>query len=526
MIEFLRIHDFALIESAELEFSGGINALTGESGAGKSFVIKALQFLFGEKFPAETVRTGAEKAVVEAIFKTADEEEIIIRRELIRENGRTRSYVNDALSSLDTVRDLREKLVFHVGQHGQQKLLQPNYQTALIDASLAPGSLLSDKAALAKELREKTDAIASLKERYVSLRDRKELFEMQQAEIDKVAPEKGEEERLEAMRAELKKYERIRDLHSKGLALLYGEGGEGLLDLVGRLDSLLAQMHSDGSTDAEAPSLAAFEEDLRGLAAVFRSSPVPDISSDPEEIESRLYELSQLKRKMRRSLDEILNLKDEIAQNLSFLDECALDIKRLRSEEKDIVLRLAHALALLNEARRREAALFCASLETELKGLGFSDKIRVIPEFPQTVLRPETAHTPSCIEEKIRLLWAPNPGQPPRPLEKIASGGELSRFLLAVVSIRQTDLEDAVLIFDEIDAGIGGMTLLKVGECLERLSSQKQVILITHWPQLASRASAHFLISKSTDAETTTTSCRRLSDAERVAELKRMNGES
>ena len=200
-----------------------------------------------------------------------------------------------------------------------------------------------------------------------------------------------------------------------------------------------------------------------------------------------------------------------------FLDACTLDIRQVEKEEKALRGELADLLTRLNAQRRQAAAAFTERLEQQLTGLGFSQHVKVIAEWSTVEL------FPGCQEDRVRLLWSPNPGQQPQPLDKIASGGELSRFMLAVVSI-QTHSEEATLIFDEVDAGVGGLTLNRVAEQLEALSSRRQMVLITHWPQLASRAVRHFRVTKEVHDGKTFTRCFKLNPQEREAELARMVG--
>ena len=236
-----------------------------------------------------------------------------------------------------------------------------------------------------------------------------------------------------------------------------------------------------------------------------------------DHLEERLFALAQLKRKLHRTLPEILSLREEISENLSFLDVCALDITRLDKEAAALAAELAAVTARIIPARREAAAAIATKLENELRQLGFSDQVRVLPDFAVQEI------WPGVTDERGRILWAPNPGQPPQPLDKIASGCELSRFLLALASVQQDD-EGATFIFDEVDAGVGGMTLNKLAEKLYALAETRQMLLITHWPQLAARARRHFQIVKMVRDGETFTLCSPLNKEDRHAELARMAG--
>lgn len=517
MLEYLRIRNLALIEDAELDFAPGMNVLTGETGAGKSFILKALGFLLGDRLGADMVRQGAEKAQVEAQFQM-DGREIVIRRSLLAESGRSRLYVDDALRSQECVRSLREQLLAHASQHGQQQLLQPAFQARLMESTLKDPDLLYRRDELLEQLRSVEARRKELRAREAHLLERRDILEMQQQEIDRVAPEAGEEERLEEQRAIVRAAEQTREQYELALGLLHGEEEPGLLDMLGRLERCLHQMaRTDDSVSEDADAVTALRQQLSHLSGRLRRPPLPEDMPDVEQMEERLYALAQLKRKLHRSLDEILELREEIRENISFLDACALDITLLDKEEKQLAARLQEVLSALLPQRREAAADFARQLEEELRQLGFSEQVRVIPDFmPQEIW-------PGLMDEKVRILWAPNPGQAPQPLDRIASGGELSRFLLALMSVRPK-AESATYIFDEVDAGVGGLTLNKLAEKLENLAKQRQMLVITHWPQLAARAQKHFQISKTIRDNATFTTCVPLDARQRHAELVRMAG--
>ena len=514
MLEYLHIRDLALIADMELEFSAGMNVLTGETGAGKSFILKALNFLMGERLGADMVRPGRERAQVEALFVRSGEE-LIIRRELIAESGRSRLFINNTLASQETIKELRAALLVHTSQHGQQKLLQPSFQAKLIDDWMDQPELLETRHALVKGLKDAAERKEALHARFRDLADRRELLEMHLAEIEKVAPVEGEEEQLEAMRAEWRGTEQLRRHYERAQMLLRGDE-TGLLEQLGHLERALELLaRDDEEMAAHLEATTSFRQTVTELERKLRRPPLPQV--DAEQIESRLFELAQLKRKLHRTLPEILSLRDEIQDNLSFLDACTLDIRQVEKQEKQLQSQLAETLSRLNPERRKAGKAFTEKLEAELMGLGFSQYVRVIADWSSVEL------FPGCSEDRVRLLWSPNPGQQPQPLDKIASGGELSRFMLAVVSVQEHS-EEATLIFDEVDAGVGGLTLNKVAERLEALAARRQMILITHWPQLASRAFRHFRVVKDIRDGNTFTQCIKLDEQERKAELARMAG--
>jgi DNA repair protein RecN (Recombination protein N) len=524
MLELLRIRDLALIEDVELEFSPGLNALTGETGAGKSFIMRAVDFLLGERMDVKLVRPGKEKASVEALF-VLPEGETVIRRELSAETGRSRVYINDQLSSQPTIRDMRHALVIHTSQHGQQKLLSPAYQAEVLDSFLPDPALLTARNDALAVLNDVLERKARLEARYENVAKQREFLEFQKKEIDRINPRPGEEDDLEERKKILKDRERAGECLQNALNILHGEVG--LLDamtLLTREMEIIARLFPGFEDDREA--IEELRMMLHDLDSRLRRGPDGQEQDDDhmslDDIEARLFELARLKRKLKRGLDEIVDLKAEIDENLSFLDACALDLKALKTEEDAAAKHLKAVLTTLGRARHKAAGEVSARIVDQLKDLGFSEHVKVHFEFDARELYP------GCDDLRGRLMWVPNPGQPAQPLDKIASGGELSRFLLALVTMGGDDDADhdalPTLIFDEVDAGIGGMTLNSVGAKLRALADRQQTLLITHWPQLAGKADRHFLIQKEVVDGATYTRCDRLEGGRIRAELSRMAG--
>ena len=522
MLELLRIQNLALIEDMELEFASGLNVLTGETGAGKSFILKALNFLLGDKLETNMVRLGAEKATAEALFALEDGD-LIVRRELMAESGRSRIYLNNNLASQESIRELRQSLIIHASQHGQQKLLQPAFQAHILDSFMNKPELLQQRDENLRSLREISQKREQMLARFAQLEERRDMLEFQQKEIDKISPQAGEEEELEERRASLRHMEEARQNLDLVQNILFEQ--DGLLSVLGELETglnalsrNLPEYENDTQTVQEARNY------LNDLAVRLRRQGLGDVDgNDIEKMDARLFELAQLKRRLRKSLPEILEMQQEIRDNLSFLDACGLDLKTLGREEKELAQTLGAILKELNEARRTAAVKLANDLVLVLKDLGFSEHVMVEFEFTPQVLHPGGDDFAPSLEDRARLLWVPNPGQAPQPLDKIASGGELSRFLLAVVSLMAREMSPT-LIFDEVDSGVGGLTLNKVSERLAQLAKSHQVLLITHWPQLAARAHQHFQVSKEVEDGATYTRCLRLKNDEIVKELARMAG--
>lgn len=520
MLDYLRIRNLALIEDMELEFAPGMNVLTGETGAGKSFILKALGFLLGERLKPDMVRAGADRAHVEALFAQAgpDGGDLILRRELLA-TGRSRFWVNDEMKTQETAKELRERLIAYTSQHGQQQLLQPAFQDRLMEETLDCPELLARRDDLLRQLEGKRARLEELEAKRARIGEVRDLLEMQQQEIDRIHPEPNEDEELEALRVRARRCEEAAKDYNAALALLHGEDGPGIMDLLADFSRLLARMgEHDEALATSLGTVDSLREELQHISSVLRHPPeMEDMPRDLDAVEERLYQLSQLKRKLRRTLPQIMELKQEIAEKISFLDVCNLDIMRITREEEALAAELSRVVAEIAPRRHAGCEAFARRLEDALKGLGFSDRVRVQPDYvPVRIWE-------GVDDEKVRILWAPNPGQPAQPLDKIASGGELSRFLLALAGILPMAPE-ATFIFDEVDSGVGGLTLNCLADRLDELSASHQMLLITHWPQIAIRADRHFQITKVVRDERTFTLCRPLDAAARREEISRMAG--
>ncbi len=516
MLELLKIKNLALIEDMELEFHPGLNVLTGESGAGKSFILRALDFIMGEKIQASMVRPGTHKAMVEAIF-LADDQEMILRRELAAETGRSRFFLNDSLASQDKVRSLRDKLLIHTSQHGQQKLLKPGFHGLILDSFLPDKSLLTDRNLVLGQLVKLANEKKTLEVRLSSLSEKRDYLEFQRSQIEKVKPQKGEEEELISTREKIKRRAELAQSVQKALDILHSPETNLLDNFFELKKTLISLGENEPDYSAHAVELENVQALFEDIDRTLRSTDVRADTMELEAVESRLWELAQLRRKLNRSLEEILSLGQEIEENISFLDQGELSLMQLRKREEKLGNELSETISELDSMRKKSALDLKIKLENELRVLGFSQHMRIDFEYS-----PEEIY-PGIFENKLRLLWVPNPGQPAQPLDKIASGGELSRFLLALVGLK-SEQNLPTLLFDEVDSGIGGTILNQVGQRIRDLAEDRQVILITHWAQLACLAQKHFLVQKNVIDRETYTFCQGLSAQESKQELARMFG--
>lgn len=521
MLELLRIRQLALIEDLELEFGPGLNVLTGETGAGKSFILRAIDFLLGERLTANLVRPGHEKARVEALFVISDAglpQEVLLRRELSAETGRSRVWINDDLASQEALKRLRDKLILHASQHSQQQLRLPSVHARLLDRFLAKPALVLDKEQQLAALCVLAEEKKRLGVRLQSLLERRDLLEYQRAEIVKIKPVLGEEEELDARKRALRDHAQAQENVCAATELICASE-TGLHEILGKLRKAVAALlgihpeleSEDAALTALAEQISDLERKLRGLSRVQSGQ------GELEGIEARLWALAQLKRKLKRPLAEIVRLQEEIEGNLSFLDSSGLELKQLERRQEAARADLLQTLDALDADRRKAAQVLSENLRQELGELGFSEQLKIEFSFSPHEIFPGVA------ENRPRLRWAPNPGQPFQALDEIASGGELSRVLLAVTGL-MADANNPTLIFDEVDAGIGGLTLNRVGKRLCALATSQQVLVITHWPQLAALGERHFLVRKEVQDGETYTRCAPLDGPARKAELERMAG--
>jgi len=536
MLERLTIRDLALVERAEIAFGRGLTAVTGETGAGKSLTVEALALIVGGRADALIVREGAKACVVEAEFHLAgdsakragalleewglefDGETLIARREVSAE-GRSRASVNQSTVTLANLKRLGEQLLDLHGQHEHQSLLRDGAALATLDRL---GGLEAERAKFAETLaalREGEGELGRLRESLATFAERRDYLQAAAAELNEAKLREGEEEELKSEAARLAHADRLRELASLANERL----SEGEHAAVG---SLGAARHAIEQATALDPSLAdamaqlaeasiAAQESSRTLARY-----LDQLEADPErleEVEQRRELYARLTRKYRRPLADLLAWREEIAAELAQ----GQDADRALSRAEASVAKTEAACLAAGKAltRRRAAAAkeWSGTLTQELKPLGFPHA-RVAFEVAAVL---DGRPTPTGLDE-VTLAFTANPGEPARPLGKIASGGELSRVMLALkCALEKSDRVD-LLVFDEVDSGIGGAVAQVVGERLRSLSEHRQVVCVTHLPLIAALAGHHLAVSKNVAGGRTLASVAVLERAERIEELARM----
>jgi DNA repair protein RecN (Recombination protein N) len=534
MLRFLRINRLAVIDSVEVEFDAGLNVLTGETGAGKSILVEAVGLLLGGRASGDLVRTGEESAAIEAIFE-AGGEELLVRREITAQ-GRSRAFVNGELTTAGALKDLSARLVELHGQHEHQTLLDPATHLSVVDAY---GDLEAVAAPTALSFETWRSAAAERARVLASSRDRDarlDLVTFQLTELDKTAAKPGEDEELASLRQVLASAERVERLCTESYSSLY-ESDQAILAGLGqvwRRVSELAALDSQFQPYIEArDGIKGQLEDL----ALFLRRYADAIEASParlQQVEERLALLERLKRKHGPTLEEVIAKQQALRRELSDLTRGDARLEELAREcqvAKEAYVKAADALS---KARRKAAVSFAKQLVALLGELAM-ERTRFEVRFNDTPL-PEPAWSARGVDQ-AEFFLSPNPGEDLRPLARIVSGGELSRVMLALKTLtatRRFGFSEATdrppsagapgLVFDEVDAGIGGRVADVVGRKLRTLGSAFQVLCITHLPQIAAYADVQFQIEKTVERGRTRTTVQRLDAPGRVDELARMLG--
>jgi len=521
MIRFLSVSHLAVIDRLELEFSPGLSVLTGETGAGKSILVGAVGLLVGGRASADLVRTGEETATVQAVFEKPDGGELIVRRE-ISAQGRSRAFVDGALVTSGALRDAAGSLVDLHGQHEHQVLLDPAAHLDLLDEF---SRLTDDRTAAAiafrkwQEVRDERARLAASEQQKVS---RAEFLAFQLAEIDKAAPQPGEDEELATTRQVLSNADRLQRLCAEAYTSLY-EGDEAALPALAGTWKRVGELAAlDPRFTPYVEARDAIKSQLEDLAFFLRSYS-ENIDASParlQEIEDRLALLERLKKKHGPALADVIAKAGGLRRELDDIEhatERAAELDAALARTRENYVRVAGALS----TRRRAAATeFARAIEKALADLAMA-RTRCEVRFADP--RGEGQWSERGLDE-AEFYISPNPGEELRPLARIASGGELSRIMLALKTLASTDAPGKTLIFDEVDAGIGGAVADVVGARLRLLGDRFQVLCITHLPQIAAYGGTHYRIEKSIRGGRTSTGVSKIDGIHRETEIARMMG--
>jgi len=534
MLTELRIRNFAIIESLTLQLASGFNVLTGETGAGKSIIVGALGLLLGERGSGELVRTGSERATVEGVFDVGDrpeiaaaldhrgieieEDTVILRRELSL-GGRSRAWANGATVTAATLAEVGRLLVNLHGQHEAQSLLDEDSQRATLDAFGAASEVAARVRAAHDEVIALRRQIAELSRRKTDAEKRADYLRHVAREIEDAKLSTGEDIRLEEEARRLENADELRALASAVASALDGDEEAVLPRLAGVRKPLASLQRIDPSLEKLQESLDnghyAIEELARALADYAAS-----VELDPERLEEvrrRRDILFRLTKKYGPTLADVMEAGRSARTELDLVDSGSLDLRQLEERTAQAASRLAQAAAELTRLREGAAERLARAVEEVLPDLGMTDG-----HFSVTLLPREDIGATGAEDVEFRV--ALNVGHEARPLARVASGGELSRVMLALKTILARLDRVPTLVFDEVDVGIGGRVGLQVGETMRRVAGHHQVFAITHLPQIAARAHHHILVSKSARGGVTAADVTVVDADNRVAELARMLG--
>ncbi|MCU0644418.1 MAG: DNA repair protein RecN [bacterium] len=550
MLRNLHVENFALIDKIDVQFEPGLNIITGETGAGKSILIDALGSTIGEKIASDSLRKGATRAIAEGIFQInanlelknhlrqyeiEDLSDTIILRKEISDNLRNRAFVNDSPVPNSLLIDVGNLLVDLHGQHEHQSLLNVNYHIQYLDDFGGYDQLLSSVAENYTTYLRLLDDLKLLKARERTLAEKRDLYRFQVEEIKSINPYAGEEEDLLQEEKILQNSEKLFQLTTELFNDFYDAEGsvyDRISDGLKKLDELAAvdDRFNNLKADCDAARVA-IEEVAKFVQGYFSN-----IEFNPDRLEQirvRLGQFALLKKKYHRSMDEIIVYREQIEQELQDIESIDATISAKQQEIDAQQTGLSQACQLLSEQRKQVAVQLEKQVLEKLGQLGMKNakfKIQVewlADENGAVMLGNSRYKTSEQGLDQVEFYIAANPGEDLKPLARVASGGEISRIMLALKSsLAQVD-KIPVLIFDEIDMGISGRIAQAVGLALKRLSRTHQIICITHLPQIASMGEHHFVVEKISDQASTRTQIRKLTTDERAFEIaKLLGGES
>jgi DNA repair protein RecN (Recombination protein N) len=549
MLRLLRIRNLALIRELEIEFGRGLNILTGETGSGKSIVVDALGLVLGARASQELIRAECDSAVVEGLFEIggcrpasalladagfeSEDGALLIRRE-IAASGRGRIFVNNNLSTQSFLKSLGEKLADIHGQQDQQALLDLPAHLRWLDEFGGNGGLCADARARFRALRETARLLDEIENNEQERLRRIDMLRFQINEIEKVNPLPGEKEDLEKERDVLANRERIIGLTTEAYALLY-ESEASVLGNLSHLGKLCRELSGfDPDWNARLDVIEECRCQLEDIAYAARDYADGDFSPERlEAVHERLDALGKLIRKYGTSCEEVVNYGKKCAEELDELLETSNSAERLTERFESELKSYEECARRLSEKRMQDALRFESAISSEFDALAM-ERMELQVKFHQAAGESGNSGSKGRIPagygpngmDRVEFLIAPNKGEDMRPLARIASGGELSRLMLAIKSLcgRESEDENRTMVFDEVDSGVGGRVAEAVGKRLKTIAAGSQVLCVTHLAQVAAFGERHFNVSKDVVGERTETMVQRLEEAEQTEEIARMLG--
>lgn len=531
MLTLLKIRNLALVDHLEWRLGGGLVGVTGETGAGKSVIVGALKLVLGERADKGLIRTGEDRCVVEAVFELSDssaidaimeevgldlceDNELIIRR--VVSGGSNKQFVNNGAATLGVLKRIGQHLVDLHGPHDHQSLLSPERQLALLDAYAGVGPELAIYRQVWLVWQEARDEYeAARAQREISDQER-ELLRFQVEEIDAAGVSPGEEEELEERYRRTSNASKLGELASRAVDLLSGTVGPGLEELQ-RITGELCKIDPAVSEMAEEVGTVAVEIQELERTVIDYLGELELNPGEVREVEERFNLVESLKRKYGPTLQDALDHAEEARQRLAGSENREAYLAGLKETMDGAYQKLRATARKLGARRKRDAPSLAAEVRKHLVDLGFKQG-----EF-EVNLEARDEPGPSGFED-VEYLFGPNPGEPLKPLRQVASSGEISRVMLAVKNALADQDATPLMVFDEIDANVGGEIARAVGEKMASLGAQHQVVAITHFPQVAAVAHQHFLVEKRVESGRSLSSLTEVSGEERIDELVRMLG--
>ena len=532
MLKELKIENLAIIQKVDLEFKNGLIVLTGETGAGKSIILSGINLLIGEKASADMVRDGEEFLLAQGVFAVNDEQEaelkelgiesedkeVIVRRH-IDKSGKGKAFVNNVRVPMSSLKEIMGTLVDIVGQHSHQMLLNKSNHLRLLDRFLGEKGIELKKIleSIYNEYSSLDRRIKDVEKSKRETMEKKEFYEFQLQEIDKVNLKDGEDERLEEEYKKLFHAGKIKEKLSLTEELLKD----------GELNALNIVYNSRKNLETVSQYGKEFQENLEKLEKVYYDlqdcvDSIRDLNDDIEaddtrleRVISRLDTINRLKSKYGDEISEVLNYRNVIEEKLQVLDENNFQVKKLEKDREEAKKKYYEIAKKLTEIRKDKAKIIENNLQEELRGLSMGDAQFKIEFIENTSMGINGM-------EQVEFMISTNLGQSLKPLWKVASGGEVSRIMLAIKVIFSKVDNIPILIFDEIDTGVGGETVRKIANKLKEIGQTTQVMSITHSPAIAAKASQQFYIEKKLKDNKTITQVKELNSEERVQEIARM----
>ncbi len=543
MIKSLTIKDYILIDKITVKFESGLNIITGETGVGKSIIIDAMNLLIGEKASTDIIRAGAEKAIIEGIFDISDNQnvinflgendydindELIIRREILRK-GTSRSFINDSPAPLSHLKELGKFIIDLHGQHDHQSLLRTETHIHLLDNFGNLEKLIEEYRVHYNKLKNLFESLKQLKDIEQSTKERKDLYEFQAKEIDAINPKPDEIDEIQTKLKILENSEKLYETTSRIYETLYESESavydqlikvRNLIDDLAKIDKAFFELKNDiSSAITIVDEIAKFIQSYNS-----RIEFNPDLL---EELRERLGSLILLAKKYGGSLQAVIEHRNKIEKELKLAENFEEEIQKIE-DEIEIERKLCTEAAIrLSEKRRDVAEKINNSIVTILKDLGINNaKFEVIfksrkTDNPEAFIKLGNEFYEANFNgfDEIEFYISTNPGEDLKPLAKIASGGEISRIMLALKTILAKSDKLPLMVFDEIDVGISGRIAQKVGKALRNLSEFHQIIVITHLPQIASFSTTHYVVEKKIKDGRAVTTIRKLDEEEKIYEV-------